>query len=173
MPRHPASPSPVVSTPELREWPETVLGGKYVRLLEKYVRELRDESAHGNRQLFLDDVFILSLLAFHNPTPRSLRTLDDFSQTRQAQKHLSLTRVCRSTLSDFLSLADPPRLQPLLEALRQDLARKQVIRGDGADLHTLLQRTIAVDGTFLPALADVAWAVGNCNQHGTETMADQ
>lgn len=149
----------------LKEWPETVVGGKYVRLLERHVQALRDESPHGNRQLFLDDVFILSLLAFHNPTLRSLRTREDFSQTRQAQKHLSIRKVCRSTLADFLSLANPTRLQPLLEQLRSELARKQVIRGAAADLHTLLKRTVAVDGTFLPALADVAWAVGSRNQH--------
>ena len=147
------------------DWPETVVGGKYVRLLERHVRMLRDESPHGNRQLFLDDVFILSLLAFHNPTLRSLRTREDFSQTRQAQKHLSVRKVCRSTLADFLSLADPDRLRPLLEHLRGELARKHVIRGEADDLHALLKRTVAVDGTFLPALADVAWAVGTRNQH--------
>lgn len=148
----------------LEDWPETVVGGKYVRLLERHVQALRDETPHGNRQLFLDDVFILSLLAFHNPTLRSLRTREDFSQTRQAQKHLSLRKVCRSTLADFLALSDPTRLQPLLDHLRGELARKQVLRSDTTDLHTLLKRTIAVDGTFLPALADVAWAVGTRNQ---------
>src|SRR5688572_29287419 len=96
-------------------WPETVMGGKYVRLLEKQLQELRaQEAAHGNRALFLDDVFVAYLLAFFNPTIRSLRTIEDFSQTRQAQKHLSITKVCRSTLSDFNRLADPARLQPVL-----------------------------------------------------------
>ena len=111
--RRPSS-KPGSESQPLREWPESVVGGKYVRVLQKHVRALREENPHGNRQLFLDDVFILSLLAFHNPTLRSLRTLEDFSQTRQAQKHLSMTRVCRSTLADFLSLADPSRLQPCL-----------------------------------------------------------
>lgn len=141
------------------------MGGKYVKILEKHVQAFREESSHGNQQLFLDDVFILSLLAFHNPTLRSLRTLEDFSQTRQAQKHLSVRRICRSTLSDFLSLADPNRLQPLVQALRQDLTRKKVIRSESAGLQTMLERTVAVDGTFFPALADVAWAVSSRNQH--------
>jgi hypothetical protein len=154
------------SSPE-REWPESIVGGKYVRILEKHVKAFREESAHGNRGLFLDDVFILSLLSFHNPTLRSLRTMEDFSQTRQAQKYLSVTRVCRTTHSDFLSLSDPNRLKPLLDELRGQLSRKQVLRDESADLNTLLQRTIAVDGTFLPALADVAWAVGFRNQHET------
>lgn len=99
-------------------WPETVMGGKFVRLLQNQLNELRGSNAHGNRELFLDDVFVAYLLAFFNPTIRSLRTLEDFSQTRQAQKHLSIAKICRSTLSDFNRLADPERLQPLLQALR-------------------------------------------------------
>lgn len=153
--------------PSLRDWPDVVVGGKYVRLLERYVKKLRDEDPHGNRKLFLDDVFILSLLAFHNPTLRSLRTFEDFSQTRQAQKHLSLIRVCKSTLADFHKLADPARLEPILQALREELTRKGVKLHQQSDLEGLLQRMIAVDGTFLPALADVAWAVASCNQHTT------
>jgi hypothetical protein len=69
--------------PPLRDWHETVVGGKSVMLLEKHVSSLRDES----------------LRAFHNPTIRSLRTFADFSQPRQGQKFLSVTKVCRITLS--------------------------------------------------------------------------
>lgn len=147
------------------EWPEQVVGGKYVRLLEKHVRALRDERPHGNRELFLDDVFIVSLLAFHNPVLRTLRTIEDFSQTRQAQKHLSIRRICKSTLSDFHQLADPTRLEPILAALRGELSRKGAASGPPGELESLLKRTVAVDGTFLPALADVAWAVGSRNQN--------
>jgi hypothetical protein len=73
------------SLEELPTWPETVMGGKLVRLLEKQLEELRESESHGNRELFLDDVFVAYPLAFFNPTIRSLRTLEDFSQTRQAQ----------------------------------------------------------------------------------------
>ena len=56
----------------LPNWPEHITGGKYVRMLEKYAQSLRDADAHGNRRLFLDDVLIAHLLAFFNPTLRSL-----------------------------------------------------------------------------------------------------
>lgn len=149
------------------DWPEQVIGGKYVRLLERQLNQLRGEPAHGNRTLHLDDVFVTHLLAFFNPTVRSLRTIEDFSQTRQVQKHLSLRKLCRSTLSDFHRLVDPQRLEPILSALRGQLSRKAVIQpGAESDLATLLKHTIAVDGTFLPAVADVAWAVCNTNNHG-------
>lgn len=153
--------------PTTAQWPEKVVGAKYVRLLEKQLRTMRDETAHGNRRLFLDDVFVVYLLAFFNPTIRSLRTLEDLSQTRQAQRHLSVQRVCKSTLSDFNRLIDPQRLVPILQALRRQLSVKQLGRvGPERDLNELLQHTVAVDGTFLHAVADVAWAVANSNNHG-------
>lgn len=152
-----------------RVWPVQVLGGKYVRLLEKQLQQLRSEDEHGNRRLFLDDVFVAYLLAFFNPTVRSLRTIEDFSQTVQAQKYLSIRKISKSTLSDFNQLADPDRLEPILRALRARLARKtsnQPLKGD--ELTRLLEQTVAVDGTFLPAAADAAWAVCNRNNHGAE-----
>jgi len=148
-------------------WPEKLIGAKYVRLLEKQLRTLQDEDAHGNRQLFLDDVFVAYLLAFFNPTIRSLRTIEDLSQTQQAQKLLSLDRICKSTLSDFNKIVDPESLVPIVQALRGQLSRKQArINRAENDLNEMLKQTIAVDGTFLHAVADVAWAVANSNNHG-------
>jgi hypothetical protein len=152
---------------EIPEWPHQVIGGKYVRLLENYLEQLRAEDQHGNRRLHLDDVFVAYLLAFFNPTIRSLRTIEDFSQTRQAQKHLSIRKICKSTLSDFNKLADPQRLEPIIQALRNQLNREQGGRPDRAgSLSDLLKQTVAVDGTFIPAVAEVAWAVANSNNHG-------
>jgi hypothetical protein len=144
-------------------WPEKVEGGRLVRELERYVQQLRDEQAHGNRELFLDDVFLAYLLAFFNPTLRSLRTIEDFSQTRQAQRHLTTGRICRSTLSDFNRLADASALEPIIAALRGALSRKAAGQGR-PDLPGLVKQVLAVDGTFFAAAADVAWAIGHRNQ---------
>lgn len=161
-PRRPAVPS---EPPKV--WPEKLIGTKYVRLLEQQLRQLRGATAHGNRRLFLDDVFVAYLLAFFNPTIRSLRTIEDLSQTVPAQKHLSVEKICKSTLSDFNRLVDPQRLAPILQALRGQLRRRQCRQPRVEhDLQELLQRTIAVDGTFLHAVAEVAWAVANSNHHG-------
>lgn len=160
MKRRRQSEDPTRGTPARAAWPEKVVGGKHVRLLERLLSELRDDQAHGNRRLFLDDVFVAHLLAFFNPAIRSLRTLEDFSQTEQARRHLSTPKLCRSTLSDFHRLADPGRLRPMLDALRAELGRRRA-GGVGPDdgLGDLLRRALAVDGTFLPACAQVAWAV--------------
>lgn len=146
-------------------WPEKVVGGKYVRMLEKFLRQLQAEEPHGNRKLFLDDVFVAHLLAFFNPSVRSLRTLEDFSQSQQAQRHLSIRRLCKSTLSDFHRIADPERLQPMMKALR-----KKVDSGTSKDgeLAQVLSKAVAVDGTFLPALAEVTWAVRCANQRNDD-----
>jgi len=145
--------------PELRVWPEQIVGAKHVRSLERLVGALRERDPHGNRELFLDDVFIASLLAFFNPTLRTLRTLEDFSQTRQAQRHLSIPRLCKSTLSDFNKLADPARLQPILDYLRRQALKPGHQRDEHRPLHDLDRRVLAVDGTFLHAAAAIAWAV--------------
>ena len=152
---------------ELPHWPEKVEAGRLVRQLDRVVRELREESPHGNRELFLDDVFVAYLLAFFNPTLRTLRTLEDFSQTQQAQKHLSVPRLCRSTLSDFNQLAEPGRLLPIVTELRAAVSRKFPAQSAPPDLAVLLQQVLAVDGTYFAAAADVAWAIGHRNQTTT------
>jgi hypothetical protein len=158
---------------ELSIWPYQVQGGKYVKILQKFVKNLRDEdvaNSNGNQKLFLDDVVIAYLLTFFNASIKSLRTIEDFSQTRQGQKHLSIRKICKSTLSDFNALANPERLQPLIHALRKGLDKTQLKRKKkDRDLSSLVAQAVAVDGTFIPALAEVLWAVQNRNQHGSQS----
>lgn len=149
-------------------WPEPVQRGSLVEMLHRHVEGLRDEDAHGNRKLFLDDVFVAYLLAFFNPSIRTLRILEDFSQTKQAQKHLSIPKICRSTLADFQRIADPERLQPIVESLRWELARKCTGGRLPKDLTALHKKILAVDGTFFPAASDVAWALVSRNQRDGE-----
>ena len=143
---------------ELPVWPEKILGAKHLHSLERLIAQLRGENAHGNRALFLDDVFVAYLLAFFNPALRTLRTLEDFSQTRQAQKHLSIPKLCKSTLSDFNKLADPARLQPILDHLRRHVLKPGRTKA-AEPFSTLHRQVLAVDGTFLKAAAAVTWAI--------------
>ena len=152
---------------ELPVWPEKVVGATHIRSLERIIDELHDKNAHGNRELFLDDVFVAYLLAFFNPALRTLRTLEDFSQTRQAQKHLSIGKLCKSTLSDFNKLADPTRLQPILDHLRREVLKPGQAKASGA-LSALHRQVLAVDGTFLKAAAAVTWAI---RRRGSKTGA--
>jgi len=145
---------------DLPVWPERVFGAKHVHSLERLVNQLREQQPHGNRGLFLDDVFVAYLLSFFNPTLRTLRTIEDFSQTRQAQKHLTIRKLCKSTLSDFNKLAEPSRLQPILDHLRREVLKAGPSQPRVADpLVDLHRKILAVDGTFLKAAATVAWAI--------------
>jgi Transposase DDE domain len=152
---------------ELPVWPEKVFGATHVRSLGRLIQGLREDDPHGNRELFLDDVFVAYLLAFFNPALRTLRTLEDFSQTRQAQKHLSLAKLCKSTLSDFNKLADPTRLQPILDHLRRDVLKPGQAKA-AEPLAALHRQILAVDGTFLKAAAAVTWAI---RRRGSKTGA--
>ena len=85
----------------------------------------------------------------------------------RAQKHLSVERICKSTLSDFNRLIDSERLVPIIGSLHSQLSAQQAGRPQTADgLSELLRQTVAVDGTFLHAVSDVAWSVANSNNHG-------
>jgi transposase len=161
--------APELVARELPNWPVKIVGATHLRSLQKLLGELRDKDPHANRSLFLDDVFVASLLAFFNPTLRTLRTIEDFSRTRQAQKHLSIRKLCKSTFSDFNKLAEPARLQPILDHLRREVLkpgpRQPRLADPLVDLH---RKILAVDGTFLKAASTVAWAI---RRRGSKTGA--
>lgn len=131
-------------------------GLKYLRPLMRHLKKLRAVAAHGNRVLFGDDLVVAYLVAFFNPACRSLRTIEDLSQTPAARAHLSVARVCRSTASDAAAVFDPRLLDPLVERLRARLPDLE--RRDGT-LARLLRDVRLVDGSFFNAAADVAFAI--------------
>jgi hypothetical protein len=134
-----------------------VFGSKSVRGLLPLLERLPPISGHPNRELQTRDAFVAHLLAFFNPTLRSLRALEDFSRTRQARRYLAVDRLPRSTLADFHRLVDPTVLDPIVAHLLEETARRGLAAP--ADLPGSIRQVLAVDGTFLALAADVAWAV--------------
>jgi len=135
---------------------EDLFGGKYVRSLQAHLARLRAAHAHPNRTLFFDDVAIAYLLAFFSPAIRSLRTLDDFSQTPAMQEQTSVDRIPRSTLSDANKVFDPALLELIIEDLRgriPDLDRADPKLGE------LTRRVRAVDSSLFTVVAAVTWAL--------------
>src|SRR5690606_32052204 len=90
--------------------------------------------------------------------------IDHLSQSNTAQSRRSTARKCRRTLSDITRQVDPKRLTPILEALRSHVAAQRSSVSPSGQLAELLAQTVAVDGTFLPALAETAWAVRSLNR---------
>ena len=135
---------------------EELLGGRYVEFLQQHLRRLRGAYEHGNRVLFYDQLVTAYLLAFFNPSIRSLRTLSDFTFSPQGQAFLGSTRLCRSTISDANKLMDAALLEPLIQKLRSQIP--DLNHRDGP-LGRLLDQVRVVDGSFFAAAADVAFAI--------------
>jgi hypothetical protein len=135
---------------------EELFGGKYVRSLQGHLARLRGAHAHPNRNLFFDSVAIAYLLAFFSPAIRSLRTLDDFSQTPGMQEQTSINRIPRSTLSDANKVFDPALLEPIIEELR---ARIPNLDRKDPKLGELTRRVRAVDASLFTVAATVTWAL--------------
>ncbi len=129
---------------------------KYAELLHRHVSQLRTLYQHPNRVLFYDDVVIVYLLAFFNPTLRSLRCIEHASEIPGINKFLSVESVCKSTLSDANALFDPKHLGGLIESLREDLPNLHQTDGQ---LDKLLERARAFDGSYFRVAADVQWAL--------------
>ena len=139
-----------------------LIGRKYIRQVEDYLRQLRAHYAHPNRQLFYDDVVTVYLLAFFNPVIRSLRCIQDVSQVKGIHRFLSVEAVCRSTLSDANALFDPQHLQGLLSHVRDKLPA--LGHQDGA-LERLLHKVVCLDGSFFHLAGDVQWAMWHRNSN--------
>jgi len=114
----------------------------------------------------MDDVVTVYLLAFFNPTLRSLRCIEDASELPAISQHLSVESVCKSTLSDVNALFDPSLLLPLLKRLRAALGEAHKL---DQDLEALYQKVIVFDGSFFDVAADVAWAIRTT--HGDSVTA--
>jgi hypothetical protein len=131
---------------------------KIVRAVVPFTNALgiSSQHQHGNTLLELSDVLLVMLGAFFNPLAQSQRLIDQMSQLPWAQEHLNVERVCRSTLSDALARFDPEQLQPVIEALRQQIPH---LRRLDSDLERVCKKLVAADGSTFDLAADVAWAM--------------
>lgn len=132
-------------------------GFRYFKVLGPLLERLHaDGTARdraGNRQLFYDHYVALRLLYFFTPALTSLRALEQASGLAKVRARLGVGRASDSSLSEAARLFDPA----LLRQLTTELARR--IRPlPGSDAKELAD-LVAVDGTLLPALPRMAWAV--------------
>jgi hypothetical protein len=134
---------------------EQLTGRKELRVLQEILGRLSGQAGHGNRILEAHHVLLLHLLGFYNPMMRSLRTFELASQNQHVQEVVGLERVCRSTHSDFLAVADPEILMPVVQALRKKVPAAGKWRDD-TDLGTLLDNVVAYDGSYFDVPVSVA-----------------
>jgi hypothetical protein len=148
--------------PEVRE--KDLQGFKYfdcvLPLLERLhlVGTARDKA--GNRELFFDQYAALLLLYFFNPIVSSLRGIQQASTLAKVQKLLGVRRVALGSLSEASGVFDA---QPLREIV-QELAARAVPLQHGRDAEAL-RGLNAVDGSLIPALPRMVWALWEDDTH--------
>ena len=138
---------------------ERDLGGfQYFDLLLPLLEQLHDAGTErdraGNRDLFFDQYASMLLLYFFNPALTSLRSIQQATGLRKVQKKLGVTKTSLGSLSDASRVFDAQLLRPILH----DLADQLVPLQKGAEAEALKTLT-AVDGSLLPALPKMAWAL--------------
>lgn len=141
---------------EIRE--EDLQGFKYFKVLEPFVAKLHliatERDRAGNRKLFFDQYGSLILLYLFNPIVTSLRAIQQASALKKVQRVLRCSRASLGSLSEASQVFDAEVLKEVIAELGaqvQPLAKRK-------DLESLENLT-AVDGSLLPALPKMAWAL--------------
>ena len=144
-------------------------GLKYFKVLGSLVERLHDDATSrdraGNRRLFYDQYACLLLLFFFNPIVKSLRGIQQASTLDKVQRLLGCNRVSRGSLSEASQVFDPERLHAIIG----DLATHALPLSQGKEAEALRGLT-AVDGSLLPALPKMAWALWLDPQHRAAKM---
>jgi hypothetical protein len=144
-------------------------GLKYFKLLGSLLERLHDDATArdraGNRRLFYDQYACLLLLFFFNPVVQSLRGIQQASELDKVQRLFGCRRVSRGALSEASRVFDPE----LLHALIGDVAAQTLPLVHGREAEALRGLT-AVDGSLLPALPKMAWALWLDPQHRAAKM---
>ncbi len=143
--------------------PKSIQGLKYFSALSSLLERLHDvgtaRDKAGNRDLFCDQYVSLILLYFFNPTLTSLRGIQAASQLQKVQKTLGCRPTSLGSFSEASRVFDAESLQPILAELAARL-KPLAVAGRSREAELLAGLT-AVDGTLLPALPKMFWALWN------------
>ena len=141
---------------------KNIQGLKYFKQLQPLFASLHDIGVDpsGNRQLHYDQYASLILLFFFNPTLTSLRGLQQASCLEKVQDKLGCPRTSLGALSAAARAFDAEALQGIVGELAQEALPLQ--SGKEAEI---LRGLTAVDGSLLPALPKMAWALWLDEQH--------
>ena len=148
--------------PSLSE--ETLQGCKYFRrlgpLFDPLHRAAPERARAGNRPLFSDQSASVLLLYFFHPVVTSLRGLQQTTPLAHVQERRGLRPTSLRALSEAAYVFDAALLHEVLTTLGARL-RPPLPRAE----HAALAHLTAVDGSLLPALPRMAWAVWQDDQH--------
>jgi Transposase DDE domain len=153
--------------PDIRE--KDLHGLKYFRLVSPLLKRLHEDAtardAAGNRILHYDQYAALLLLYFFNPIVTSLRAIQQASGLEKVQKLLGCQRSALGSLSEASRVFDPELLHDIIS----QLAAQALPLSPGKEAEALRGLT-AVDGSLLPALPKMAWALWRDQLHRAAKM---
>lgn len=148
---------------------EKLQGFKYFKILRPLLESLhqvgtqRDKAQ--NRQLFFDQYGALLLLYFFNPILTSLRGIQQASHLEKVQKKLGCRGTSLGSLNEAASVFDARKLEEIIAELAARIPQQTLTRDQQA-----LKNLTVVDGSLLPALSKMAWALWLDDEHRAAKM---
>lgn len=136
-------------------------GFKYLRRFFSLLKRFHLIKNHHNRELHCDQYISLILFYFFNPILTSLRAIQQASGLKKVQQTLGVNQSSLGSLSEASHVFEAELLHPLLE----ELAHKAMPLETDPQLKQLQQQLVSVDGSLLPALPKMLWALWVDDQH--------
>lgn len=136
-------------------------GYKYFKRFIATLEQFHLIKDHHNRELHYDQYIALILFYFFNPVLTSLRSIQQASTLEKVQSALGVKATSLGSLSEASQVFDPQLLVPLLQQLAQEAS---VIEKDPL-LKDIQQNIVTVDGSLLPAVPRMLWALWVDDQH--------
>jgi hypothetical protein len=119
----------------------------------------------GNRQLHFDQLAALELLYFFSPALTSLRAIQQATELKKVQETTGAGRSSLGSLSEAARVFDAELLAPIIAELAQQAGPLA-----GSDERKALEGLTAVDGSLLPALPKMVWALWVDDEHRAAKM---
>lgn len=134
-------------------------GFKYFKAIAGMLESLHEAGCQrdraGNRLLHMDEYMSLLLLYMFNPICTSLRAVQQASELQKVQRKLGCPRASLGSLSEAATVFDSKFMQAIIEHLSEKL--KPI--SSHSKLDDLSGILTAVDGTLIPALSKMTWAL--------------
>jgi hypothetical protein len=150
---------------------EQLQGFKYFKAISGILESLHDAGCQrdtaGNRLLHMDQYMSLLLLYMFNPICTSLRAVQQASELKKVQRKLGCLRASLGSLSEAARVFDSTLMQEIIDHLSDKL--KPIT--SHSKLNDLPGILTAVDGTLIPALSKMTWALWKTDRQAVKAHA--
>lgn len=139
----------------------TLKGFKYFKPIWPVLKKLRSVNAHPQRLLCYDQYISFILFYFFNPVITGLRSIQQASKLKKVQETLGVNPTSLGSFSEAGNIFDQKLLPPVIK----NLAKKALPQETDPLLKDLEKILVAFDGSLLPALPKMIWALWLDDNH--------